>query len=396
MKGLLVLEDGSVWHGEAVGHSGTAFGEIVFNTSMTGYQEVLTDPSYAGQIVVMTAAHIGNYGVRDEESESGKVHAAGFIARDFPGRWSGTGGEQSLGDYLARSGVTGLHGLDTRALVRRIRTEGAMRAGLSTLIEDPEELHRLVLASPPMIGSDLALSVSPSETSEFPAEDEELHVAAIDYGMKRNIVRLLNANRCRVTVFPASATSDQILAADPDGIFLSNGPGDPAALAGPIRTIEKLVPRRPIFGICLGHQLLGHALGGRTFKLKFGHRGANHPVSDLRTGAVSITSQNHGFSVDEAHLPADVVATHRNLNDGTLEGFRHRTLPILAAQFHPEAAPGPHESHGLFREFVRSMRARAEEEPARSGGSAAHPEAPRRARGGREASASGARPPDGG
>jgi carbamoyl-phosphate synthase small subunit len=356
MKGLLVLEDGSAWHGEAIGRPGTSFGEIVFNTAMSGYQEVLTDPSYAGQIVVMTAAHVGNYGIRAEESESGRVHVAGFIARDFPTRWSGTGGEESLADFLERAGVTGLHGLDTRALVRRIRTEGAMRAGVSTEIADPEELRRLVLASPSMVGSDLALAVSPSDVSVFPAPNEEFHVAAIDYGMKRNIVRLLNEASCRVTVYPASASADAVLSGDPDGIFLSNGPGDPAALAGPIRTIERLATERPVFGICLGHQLLGIALGGQTFKLKFGHRGANHPVADLATGAVAITSQNHGFAVDPDRLPADLVPTHRNLNDGTLEGFRHRTLPILAAQFHPEAAPGPRDAHGLFQEFVRSMR----------------------------------------
>jgi carbamoyl-phosphate synthase small subunit len=356
VRGLLVLEDGSAWRGEAVGRPGTCFGEIVFNTAMSGYQEVLTDPSYAGQIVVMTAAHVGNYGVRADESESDKVHVAGFIARDFPQRWSGTGGEESLADFLERAGVLGLHGLDTRALVRRIRSEGAMRAGVSTETDDPAELLRRVLASPPMLGSDLALSVSPSAVSVFPVPAEQFHVAAVDYGMKRNIVRLLNAAGCRVTVFPATAPAEGILAADPDGVFLSNGPGDPAALPGPIRTIEKLLRERPIFGICLGHQLLGLALGGSTFKLKFGHRGANHPVADLTTGAVSITSQNHGFAVDAATLPADLLATHRNLNDGTLEGFRHRTLPILAAQFHPEAAPGPRDANGLFREFVSSLR----------------------------------------
>ena len=355
MNGLLVLEDGFAYRGEAIGRPGTSFGEIVFNTAMTGYQEVLTDPSYAGQIVVMTAAHIGNYGVRGIESESDRVHVAGFIARDFPRRWSGSAGEESLADYLERAGVIGLHGLDTRALVRRIRTEGAMRAGVSTEIDDPAELLRRVRSSPSMLGSDLALAVSPAQTSVFDAADARYAVAAVDYGMKRNIVRLLNASGCRVTVFPASAPAERILASEPDGIFLSNGPGDPAALAGPIRTIEGLLDRRPIFGICLGHQLLGLALGAKTFKLKFGHRGANHPVGDLAKGTVSITSQNHGFAVETETLPPEIVPTHRNLNDGTLEGFRHRNLPILAAQFHPEAAPGPHDANVLFESFLEAM-----------------------------------------
>lgn len=358
MRGLLVLEDGAIYHGDAIGGRGTSFGEVVFNTAMSGYQEVLTDPSYAGQIVVMTAAHVGNYGIRAEEAESDRVHVAGFVARDFPERWSGTGGEESLAAYLERSGVIGLHGLDTRALVRRIRTEGAMRAGLSTEIESPEELLARVRASPQMVGSDLALSVSPRSSSLHGDPAAPYRVAAIDYGMKRNIVRLLNAASCQVRVHPATASAESILADDPDGIFLSNGPGDPAALPGPVGAIEKLIPRKPIFGICLGHQLLGLALGAKTFKLRFGHRGANHPVADLATGAVAITSQNHGFAVDDSAMPGEIESTHRNLNDGTLEGFRHRDLPILAAQFHPEAAPGPHDANVLFDSFLSAMKAR--------------------------------------
>jgi carbamoyl-phosphate synthase small subunit len=358
VNGILVLEDGTTYRGDAIGRPGTSFGEIVFNTAMSGYQEVLTDPSYSGQIVVMTASHVGNYGIREDEAESDRVHVAGFIARDFPARWSGTGGETSLADYLEKNGVTGLHGLDTRSLVRRIRSLGAMRAGVSTEIDDPAELHRRVLASPEMVGSDLALAVSLKESRLAPGGrgKKKFRVAAVDYGMKRNIVRLLQAGSCRVTIFPAQASAAEILESRPDGIFLSNGPGDPAALPGPIRTIEALVAtRKPIFGICLGHQLLGLALGATTFKLKFGHRGANHPVQDLATGHVAITSQNHGFAVDPATLPPEVETTHRNLNDGTLEGFRHRTLPILAAQFHPEAAPGPHDANVLFHRFLESM-----------------------------------------
>jgi len=357
LKGILVLEDGTAYEGDAIGRPGTSFGEIVFNTAMSGYQEILTDPSYSGQIVVMTAAHVGNYGIRSDEAESDRVHVSGFLARDFPDRWSGSDGEKSLAEYLDENGVLGLHGLDTRSLVRRIRSEGAMRAGISSEIRDAKELLRLVLESPPMVGADLALSVSPRESRvEAGKGRRKYRVAAVDYGMKRNIVRLLQAGSCRVAVFPATATDSEILASEPDGIFLSNGPGDPAALPGPIRTIEKLIETEiPIFGICLGHQLLGLALGASTFKLKFGHRGANHPVQDLASGHVAITSQNHGFAVDPATLPAEIETTHRNLNDGTLEGFRHKTRPILAVQFHPEAAPGPHDANPLFDPFLRAM-----------------------------------------
>jgi len=355
-EGLLVLEDGTSYRGRAVGAEGTFFGEIVFNTSMTGFQEVLTDPSYRGQLVLMTAAHVGNYGARRGEEESDRVQAAGYLARDFPNHWSGTGGETGLSDMLAAAGVPGLCGFDTRSLVRKLRSEGVMRAGISTEVLEPAELRRRVLETPLMEGSALALTAGTAETYRCPAPaGGRFRVAAIDYGMKKNICRLLNAAGCDVTVFPASATRDEILAEKPDGIFLSNGPGDPAALEGCVGTVRSLIGERPVFGICLGHQILGRALGASTFKLKFGHRGGNHPVQDLDRQAIEITSQNHGFAVDPAGLPSGTHVSHVNLNDGTVEGFRDPGRRVLAVQYHPEGAPGPHDARGLFPEFLSMM-----------------------------------------
>ncbi|HET7453666.1 MAG TPA: glutamine-hydrolyzing carbamoyl-phosphate synthase small subunit [Thermoanaerobaculia bacterium] len=355
-EGLLVLEDGTSYRGRAIGASGTFYGEIVFNTSMTGFQEVLTDPSYRGQLVVMTAAHVGNYGAKDGEEESGRVQAAGYLARDFPEYWSGTGGEFGLADMLARAGVPGLSGFDTRSLVRKLRSEGVMRAGISTEELDPGRLRRQVLDSPPMEGSALALTAGTAESYRCPAPDgSRFRVAAIDYGMKRNICRLLNAAGCDVTVFPAATGRDAILAERPDGVFLSNGPGDPAALESCVHTVRSLIGERPIFGICLGHQILGRALGASTFKLKFGHRGGNHPVQDVDRRVIEITSQNHGFAVDPAGLPGGTHVSHVNLNDGTVEGFRDPGRRVLAVQYHPEGAPGPHDARPLFAEFLEMM-----------------------------------------
>ena len=357
--GLLVLEDGTHFRGESIGAPGTFFGEIVFNTSMTGYQEVLTDPSYRGQLVVMTSSHVGNYGGRQDEAESPKIQASGFLARDFPRHWSGAGGEFGLAEYLAREGVPGLFGFDTRSLVRRLRSLGVMRAAISTEIGDPAELRRKVEESPQMEGSALARTAG-TDTVYFRAASEtgergRFRVSAIDYGMKRNLLRLLNAAGCDVTVFPASASPKDVLSASPDGVFLSNGPGDPAALPECVETVASLIGGKPIFGVCLGHQILGRALGADTFKLKFGHRGGNHPVQDADGGAVAITSQNHGFAVDPRGLPPGARVSHVNLNDGTLEGFRDPGRRILAVQFHPEGAPGPHDSRSLFPEFLALM-----------------------------------------
>jgi len=364
----LALEDGLVFTGFAFGAEGERFGEVVFNTSITGYQEILTDPSYKGQIVVMTYPHIGNYGVNAEDRESARPQVEGFVVRELSRQPSNCRAEQALEEYLRAHGIIGIEGVDTRALVRHIRIRGAMTGVLSTVDLDEASLVEKARRAPPLVGRDLVREVLGSEahtwqegfTSRFaadllPARPATHHVVALDFGMKWNILRCLVQVGCRVTVLPGTASAEEVLRHNPDGIFLSNGPGDPAAVGYAIETIRQLVGKKPIFGICLGHQLLGLALGGETFKLKFGHRGANHPVLHYATNRVEITTQNHGFAVRLETLPRDLEPTHINLNDRTLEGMRHRRLPVFSVQYHPEASAGPHDSYYLFEEFRRLM-----------------------------------------
>jgi carbamoyl-phosphate synthase small subunit len=354
---LLALEDGRIFRGYSWGADGEVCGEMVFNTSMSGYQEVLTDPSYAGQIVCMTYPLIGNYGVTEKDSESSRPWVEGFVVREASRVASNWRAEETLDSYLKRWNIVAIDGIDTRALVRHIRDKGAMRACLSTIDLDEQSLVEKARQSPLMENRELASVVTTKEPYEVPAEGKErFHVVCYDFGVKNNSLRELASYGCRITVVPSSTPATQALAMKPDGIFLSNGPGDPASMTTVVEEIQSVIGSGiPTFGICFGHQLLGRAFGGTTYKLRFGHRGGNQPVKDTGTGTIEITSHNHGFAVKAESLPAEVEVTHINLNDNCVEGMRHRTLPIFSVQYHPEAAPGPHDAEHHFRRFIGMM-----------------------------------------
>lgn len=354
---MLALEDGRAFRGRSWAAEGESVGEMVFNTSMTGYQEVLTDPSYAGQIVCMTYPLIGNYGVNSEDEESERPWVEGFVVREASRMASNWRAQETLDAYLKRWNIVAIEGIDTRALVRHIRDKGAMRACISTIDLDEESLIDKARRSPSMENRELASVVTTKQPYEVKATgDERFHVVCYDFGVKRNSLRELSRRGCRVTVVPASSTAAEVVAMNPDGVFLSNGPGDPASMNREVEQIQELVKSSlPTFGICFGHQLLGRAFGGKTFKLVFGHRGGNQPVKDLQDGGVEITSHNHGFAVLADSLPDDVEVTHINLNDRCVEGMRHKTLPIFSVQYHPEAAPGPHDAQHHFQRFIELM-----------------------------------------
>ena len=364
-KAWLALEDGTVYTGRACGAAGETGGEFVFNTAMTGYQEILTDASYAGQCVVMTYPLIGNYGITAGDNESGRPRLSGFVVREMCKTPSNYESIQPVGDFLKKHGIVGIEEIDTRALTLKLRDKGALRGIISTLDGDPKRLVAKAKALPSMAGQNLAKVVTCDKSYSWeegykPAE-KTLHVVVMDFGVKHGILRCLAAMGCKVTVVPAATTAEQIIKLKPDGVLLSNGPGDPEPVTDAIEAIKHLLAERiPLFGICLGHQLLGLALGGKTYKLKFGHHGSNHPVKDLETGKIEITSQNHGFCVDLKTLPSTVKTTHVNLNDGTSEGMAHAELPAFSVQYHPEASAGPHDSRYLFERFKNLMLARQE------------------------------------
>ena len=353
---ILLLADGRIFEGQSFGYQGETIGEVCFNTGMTGYQEILTDPSYCKQIVTMTSPHIGNYGINEEDIESENIQVAGFVIKEetiTPSNWRST---QSLGEYLKKNKIVGIKEIDTRSLTRHIRDKGAMNGIISSKDLDIQSLDKKLKKFPDMNGLDLAKDVTTQKKYKWPGKGQ-YKVAVIDFGIKKNILRLLSNAGCELTVFPASIKAEDILSFEPDGVFLSNGPGDPLAVTYGIETVKKLLGKVPLFGICLGHQILALALGASTFKLKFGHRGINHPVRNNEKNTVEITSQNHGFAVDLDSLPPNVISTHINLNDNTSGGIRCTDIPAFSVQYHPESSPGPHDSRYLFNQFIEMMNA---------------------------------------